>query len=79
MEFFVTFACWVGVHFVGWLFILDTLIKIVLQSWSVYWRRNLNRFDFVFALLLLFLIFAPSSVFGIEPHWYGPLQLIFLF
>lgn len=53
----------------GWLFLLDTLIKIVLQSWSVYWQRNLNRFDFVFALLLLFLIFTPSSVFRIEPHW----------
>lgn len=52
----------------GWVFLLDAFFKIVLQSWNVYWSHSLNRFDFVFSLLILVIFFA-STVFGIQPRW----------
>jgi hypothetical protein len=67
---------WCGGGGLGWVFLLDAFFKIVLQGWNVYWSHSLNRFDFVFSLLILVIFFA-STVFGIQPRWYGSLQQIF--
>lgn len=37
----------------GWILVLDSLVKISSYGWKTYWRNNLNRFDFIFAVLVV--------------------------